>query len=217
MIKRKTADIFWRLLKFFRTGPLMLWIHPKSALLRVGWFQSFHTKRVIDKQGNEIPWWTYPFIDFLEERLQNEFRILEYGCGGSTIWLSQRVKEIVSIEDNEKWSEITKSKVKPAANIILVKDIHDFKSYNAKIKGSFNIIIIDNMGNRMKCAVNSLPYLADDGVVIWDNTDGPDWSEIKEFFALKGFSEISFSGMVAQELSLSRTTVFYRQENCLGL
>jgi SAM-dependent methyltransferase len=216
-MNRKTAYILWNLLKFFRTGPLMLWIHPSSALLKVGWFQSFHSKKVIDKQGNEIPWWTYPFIDFFEGRIKKEFRVLEFGCGGSTIWLSKRVKEIVSIEDNQKWSEFIGKKLNGGSNLILVRDIHDFNSYNDRIQGTFDIIIIDNMGNRMRCAVNSLPYLSDTGVVVWDNTDGPDWPEIRNFFTMKGFAEISFTGMVAQELSLSRTTVFYRQGNCLSI
>jgi hypothetical protein len=211
----KTAIFLWKILKFFRTGPLMLFIHPKSALLKTGWFRSFHSQRVIDKNGNDIPWWTYPFIDFIDERLNKRLRVLEFGCGGSTIWLNRRVKEIVSVENNSAWAEVIKKKIGSGVNIISVEEIEDIKSYIHRIEGLFDIIIIDNQGNRMKCAINSIPLLNNGGVVIWDNTDGDDWPAIKQFFSQMNFFEISFSGMVAQELSLSRTTLFYRQDNCL--
>lgn len=207
----------WNILKIMHLGPLMLYIHPKSALKRLGWFKSFHKKSVIDKHGNPIPWWTYSFIDFLGDRLSDNFRILEFGCGGSTIWLSFRVKEVVSFEDYPEWASKTRKKIGGGSKIIDVKDIYDFESYQENIIGKFDVLIIDNLGNRMECAVKNLIHLNDEGVVIWDNTDGSDWSDIKQFFTIKGFKEISFTGMVAQELSYNRTTVFYREKNCLNI
>ncbi|MDF1561297.1 MAG: hypothetical protein P1P83_13990, partial [Bacteroidales bacterium] len=81
----------------------------------------------------------------------------------------------------------------------------------------FDILIIDNLGNRMQCAIHNLKHLKADGVVVWDNTDGPDWGAIKLYMENHGFREVSFTGMVAQELSLSRTTIFYKANNCLNI
>ena len=77
-------------------------------------------------------------------------------------------------------------------------------------------MIID-AGDRISCGKNSIKFLNDSGVVMWDNTDGKDWPEIKEIFTKQSFKEISFTGMIPQEFMLSRTTIFYRKNNCLKI
>lgn len=207
----------WNLIKLLHLGSLVLFIHPKSALRQLGWFKSFHQKKVIDKKGNPIPWWTYSFIDFIKDRLTKNFRVLEFGCGGSTIWLSFRVKEVLSFEDFQTWADKTRNKISDSSKIIDVKSISDFNSYKDKIAGLFDILIIDNLGDRMECVKRNLSYLKDDGVIIWDNTNGPDWRTIKSYMSNQGYKEISFTGMVAQELSYSKTTLFYKDKNCFNI
>jgi hypothetical protein len=209
--------IIWLLIRGLRLGPLILLVHPKSALRDLGWFASFTKRRSIDKLGSPIPWWTYGFISFLAPRLKNTFRALEFGCGASSIWLGKRVKEIVSIENHALWAAEIEKQATPNVFIQRVVKITDFDSYIKNIAGLFQIIIVDNEGSRMECAKRSLDLLADDGVLIWDNTNGPDWGTINSFMHVHGFREISFSGLTPQEIALSRTTVFYRANNCLGI
>ena len=154
----------------------------------------------------------------ISHRLTVEMRILEFGCGASTIFLSQRVKEVVSFEIDSEWAKKTRESIKNGAiKIIDVKDLSDYSSYLDMINGKYDILIIDNLGDRMQCAANNLRHLKDNGVVIWDNTDGPDWTDIKSFMSKHSYKEISFTGMVAQELSYSKTTLFYRENNCLNI
>lgn len=195
----------------------MLLVHPKSALKKYGWFKSFHLKKVINKNGDAIPWWTYSFIDFISDRLNSEMRVLEFGCGGSTIYLSSRVKEVVSIEDYQEWAEKTSKLIGSGSKIIVVSAIEKYFEYQNMIEGNFDILVIDNLGDRMKCVGLNLKYLNDSGVVIWDNTDGTDWCIIKNYMASYGFKDLSFSGMTAQELASSRTTLFYKEKNCLNI
>jgi hypothetical protein len=69
----------------------------------------------------------------------------------------------------------------------------------------------------METAKKHLKYLNEQGVVIWDNTDGPDWLVIKNYMSENGFKAISFTGMVPQELNMSKTTLFYKSNNCLNI
>ena len=56
----------------------------------------------IDADGNELPWYTYPSIEFLNGiDLSNE-SILEYGSANSTIYWPQKSLKITSIEDNSQ-------------------------------------------------------------------------------------------------------------------
>ncbi len=210
-------NFVWKLIRFMRLGPLMLYVHPKSALRRVGWFESFHKKKVVDSAGQAMPWWTYSFIDFISERLNDDLRVLEFGCGSSTIFLSKRVAEVVAVEDYPYWVKEIKGLIDASSRIIEVDSIDDYGGYKDSIEGQFDILIIDNLGNRMNCLLNNMGFLNSSGVVIWDNTDGPDWSEIKGYMNGVGFKDISFSGMTPQELALSRTTLFYRDVNCLSV
>ena len=210
-------NLIFNLLRKANLAFLLLAIHPRSALRTTGWFKSFRTKKVIDNNNMPIPWWTYSFIDFLKDRLNNKLKVLEFGCGYSTIWLSFIVNEVVALEDYPKWAKNIAGRISENSKIIGVKTITDFQDYAHHIKGKFDILIIDNLGNRIDCAMQNLTHLNSEGVVIWDNTDGPDWPDIKNLMANKGFKEISFTGMVAQELNQSKTTLFYRTENCLKI
>ena len=81
--------MLYSLLRKFGFSTILIRIHPKSALKKLGWFRSFKFKESIDHNGNPIPWWTYSIIDFLQERLNNKsIRVLEFGCGNSTVCLT---------------------------------------------------------------------------------------------------------------------------------
>ena len=209
--------LIWSVIRKLRLGAFLLFVHRKSALKELGWFVSFNRRQSVDKLGKPIPWWTYGFNAFLEPRLNNSLRVLEFGCGGSTIWLGARVGEVVSIENHVQWANQIKAKSSGNVIIRLVERITDFDSYIKSVHGVFQVVVVDCLGDRIECAKQSLALLADDGVVIWDNTDGPDWNTINGMMQSHGFREISFTGMTPQEVALGRTTVFYRSQNCLGI
>ena len=215
-IKKIFARRAWSLLRFSGMGPLLLRIHPKSALRKWGWFTSFRKKRSIDKSANPTPWWTYSAISFLKERLLPETKVLEFGSGGSTLWLCQFAAKVLSAEDDPEWAEYVKSNM-PANGEIVICDSYEAFITDHYFAEQYDLIIID-AGHRLNIGRKIFSLLSDRGVVLWDNTDGPDWIEIKSLFFSHGFSEISFSGMTAQEVALSRTTIFYRKgSNCLDI
>src|SRR4030095_1446538 len=54
----------------------------------------------------ELPWFSYGAIEFLENYLQNETRVFEFGSGGSTLFFAQRAQSVVAVEDNAHWCEL---------------------------------------------------------------------------------------------------------------
>lgn len=212
-------DSIWALIRSFRLGGLMLQVHPKSYLRNRGWFRSFSAKRSIDRKGAPIPWWSYGVIDFVEERLAKTMSVLDFGSGGSSVWLGARVAEVVTVENDHKWAVIVRSFIPENVHLIELpvpgKLVADDIPPPAGRK--FQLLIVDALANRIDCATAGLPFLAEDGVVLWDNTDGPDWLEIKGLMTARGFREISFNGIPPQEVSQSRTTIFYRSSNVFGI
>lgn len=205
----------WYLLRKLRLGGYLLQVHPKSFLNKRGWFRSFAERRAIDLEGNPIAWWCYAANDFVEERLLPSMKVLEFGSGSSTLWLSPKVHSIVSIENNASWVEKLKAEIGQNITLIYLAQpetlTHDH--FPTDSRTDFDLLIIDPLANRINCAKAGLPFLKSDGVVIWDNTDGSDWPEINALMANEGFKQISFTGLAAQEVALSRTTIFYRQNN----
>lgn len=210
-------NLIFNTLRKLHFGVFLLVLHPRSALREYGWFGSFRKKKVIDKHGKPIPWWTYSFIDFISDRLKPGMKVLEFGSGYSTIWLSNLGLYVDAVEDYPSWAAEISAKLNVSSKIISVNSIANYAEYSESLSDSYDILIIDNLGNRMECLLNTISHLNAAGVVIWDNTDGPDWPEIKRTLQNLDFREVSFSGMVAQELNNSKTTLFYRTNNCFGI
>lgn len=50
-----------------------------------------------------IPWYTYPAIEFLENKIDKNWKIFEFGSGQSTLWWAERVTEVISLESDQNW------------------------------------------------------------------------------------------------------------------
>lgn len=50
-----------------------------------------------------VPWITFEARDFLKRILKPEWSVFEYGSGGSTIFLSKRARQVVSVEHDAGW------------------------------------------------------------------------------------------------------------------
>jgi len=78
----------------------------------------------------EIPWFSYAAIDFLEDFIQPQMKVCEFGSGGSTLFFAKRANSVYSIEDNEKWFELVSDRLKQKAiaNVTLKLCPFDFKN-----------------------------------------------------------------------------------------
>lgn len=63
-------------------------------LSEIGWFESFKSLKSLDRNGNPIPWFSYPFIDFLTPRLSKELVLFEFGSGNSTLFFAEKLKKL---------------------------------------------------------------------------------------------------------------------------
>jgi hypothetical protein len=52
---------------------------------------------------NDMPWFNFEAIDFLDGLLNKHMRVFEYSSGGSTLFFSARVMQVVSVEHDETW------------------------------------------------------------------------------------------------------------------
>ena len=84
-------------------GEVRILANPAGVLRKLGWFRSVREKRSVDATGAPLPWFTYPAIEFISERLKPTQVVYEYGCGGSTVWFARHCDKIYSVEHIEEW------------------------------------------------------------------------------------------------------------------
>lgn len=208
---------------YFLTHPkalqMILSMKESGYLSDEGWFRSLDSGESVNKFGEPIPWFTYPAIDFLKERLNKNMTVFEYGSGSSTLFFADRVKEIISLETDKSWFEKIKSKLPSNASIILFDENNSAISYSNVIDSlnkKFDIIIVDAI-ERNEVLLSSINYLKEDGVIILDNSDRDEYRSTSDELKKFHFKRIDFWGIQAAYLNKTCTTIFYRTLNNLGI
>ena len=193
--------------------------HSLSPYLeKIGWFQSVEKRLPIDRDGNCLPWYTYPAISFLNGKIRSEMRVFEYGSGNSTLWWSRQVSSLTSCEHNLGWFNSLKARIPSNVDYIYC-ELDYGKHYCETIlayKDRFNIIVIDGR-DRVNCAKNSIGALKMDGVIIWDNSDRKKYQEGYSYLIQNGFRRLDFWGLGPINSYEWCTSIFYRDQNCLEI
>lgn len=124
-------------------------------------------------QSNK-PWFVMAAITRLEdELLQPGWSAFEWGCGYSTVWLSQWCGSAVSVEHDSSWvlqtqKELDKYDIK---NVTLIQaDLGG--PYESAIDeyDEFDLIFIDGR-NRAACLAHAPAHLRSGGVLVIDNSE----------------------------------------------
>lgn len=53
---------------------------------------------------NRIPWITFEAREFIQAGLRQDMTVFEYGTGGSTLFFADRVRRVVSVENDAEWA-----------------------------------------------------------------------------------------------------------------
>ncbi|MGF7216819.1 hypothetical protein GGR92_002986 [Spirosoma lacussanchae] len=225
--------IFWDVATSLHIASVIRLVSSKDSYLRdQGWFKSVNKAKSVGKKGEPLPWLTYPFINFIEPRLNQTLTMFEYGSGNSTLWFAQRVGEIDSVEHDKAWFNEIAPKM-PANAKLTLREVDTAENYSAitfmsftdevpyslevKSKGKlYDIILIDGI-YRNNSVSNSVSVLNPTGVIIIDNVDYVESNESTEFLKSQGFRRVDFWGMCPLVYHDSCTAIFYKDNNCLGL
>ncbi len=184
-------------------------------LIDTGWLKSFNDKKSVDKDGNPIPWITYPAIDFIESKINNTMSVFEFGSGASTQWWSRHVKQVDAVEHNADWFNTVSSTKPDNASIFLCCD----DAYFSKISDTgskYDIIVIDGQ-DRNRCTVTAMAALKKNGIIIWDDSEREEYRPSFELLRQAGFKRIFFTGLSPIYNNKVETSIFYRVDNCLGI
>jgi hypothetical protein len=173
-----------------------------------GWLKSRRAGRCVDAQGEPVPWYTYPAIDFIRQLDVRELTVFEYGSGFSTLFWAKRARSIVSIEADEKWFAEISSRTPTNTELILAST--DVDSYAKKIveHGTFDIIVIDGTGEtRLACSRLAPRHLNPRGFIILDNSDL--WLESAAALRSSDLIQVDFTGLSPLGRHWHTTSLFF--------
>ena len=191
---------------------------PEGYLTKVGWLKSINEHMPVDKDGKPLPWYTYPFIEFINQRINSSMRIFEYGSGNSTLWWSDRVASLVACEHDEDWFKTISKKIPATVNYrhIRLQYGGEYCKLISSFTSEFDCVIIDGR-DRVNCAMNAIGALKENGIIIWDNSDRKSYEEGYSFLLNNEFKRIDFWGIGPINTYSWCTSIFYRETNCLGI
>lgn len=80
----------------------LIYQFAQEYLEKRGWFRSGDGL----PRNNEglVPWITYPAFRQLQRIIKPDWRVFEYGCGGSSLWWAKHVAEVFSVEHDAAWA-----------------------------------------------------------------------------------------------------------------
>jgi precorrin-6B methylase 2 len=185
-----------------------------------GWWESVKTKKPVDASGEPLPWYCYPFIHFLEQRLGtrdlSRLRVFEFGSGNSTLWWANRVSEVMAVEDNRNWYEYVRKKLPSNVDYQLAETEGQYVGCLSQSASSFEIIVLDG-SYREKCLEHATEHLTDDGVLVVDNSDWDSLTVSLRNIEQRGFRRLEFYGLGPMNGHPWGTSVLYREMNVLGI
>jgi len=190
----------------------------KGYLYDIGWIHSFEKRMPIDQNGNPLPWVTYSFINFIENRLDKTMDIFEYGVGNSTLWYSKRVNSVISVEHDKKWFEKMRQLVPNNVKIYYqsLENENAYSKFPSFLKKKFDIIIIDGR-ERVNCIKNSINFLKKGGIIVLDDSERLEYKEGINFLLENGYKKIDLWGISPGTFYNKCTTIFYKEKNCIGI
>jgi hypothetical protein len=215
--KKFVKTIFIKLLEVSGTYSLYM-IRTRGPIKDAGWFGSFRRKESIDNNGQPIPWFTYPAIDFLAKYDFSDCKIFEWGAGSSTKWWAKNASSVIACEHDVDWYRNVKNEELKNVQIMHVNlnDRARYENILDEISEKFDVIVIDGR-RRVECAKSAAAYLSKRGVIIFDNSDRERYDEGLVFLRENGFRQIPFSGLVPGVCSKNETSIFYRDGNIFKL
>lgn len=110
-----------------------------AYLRNKGWQKSLSVGGSVARDATPIPWITYPATMMLQRIAAPDHKVLEYGCGNSSLWWSRRVQSIVAVEHDKAWAEKV-SAAAPENLAIVVKE----RSAAAPISELVEQFFVDN-------------------------------------------------------------------------
>jgi hypothetical protein len=213
-------NIFNKLIKFIllniigkRKISAIANMYEVSSSIRIlendlGHYLSIEKQVPVDKDGNPLPWYTYPAIEYIRQFDLSGKSIFEWGSGNSSLFFAKRAKFVISVEDDKTWYENSFNFKLDNQEICFAKDA-EYINCISRFGKKFDIIIIDGK-YRSECAKVAPNFLNEGGFIILDNSDW--YKNTAKHLREQNYIQIDFHGFGPVN-QYNWTTSFFMNRN----
>ena len=136
-----------------------------------GHWESRKRSAVINSDGQPIPWYSYPALEYLDQIDFSDKTVFEWGAGYSSLYWARVAKRVTSIEDDMGWFQKLEEDRPCNLTIHLIQNKRQYINAIAATGPKYDVIIIDG-SYRYGCACIAPRYLAGGGgLIVLDNSD----------------------------------------------
>jgi precorrin-6B methylase 2 len=168
-----------------------------------------------DKDGNPLPWYTYPAIEYLSQFDYSDKKVFEFGCGYSSLFWAKRAKSVISIEDNLSYYDRWKKEFNESNLEVRWRDEGEiYENAIFEDDEKYDLIVIDGK-RRAECTAAAIVSLLENGMIILDDSDRINTSDeyVESVAKLKqaDLIQIDFYGFCPMNSYTKCTSVFLRR------
>jgi hypothetical protein len=177
----------------------------RILLVDYGFLRSIAGRAPVDARGRELPWYSYPAIEYITQLDFSDAAVFEFGAGYSSLFWARRARRVVSVEEDEAWYREVVGRLPPHCEVRFEPDLDRYADAILATGERFDVIVIDG-GDRYKCAQRVGRALKPGGLVILDNSD---WApESSRVLRALGLIEVDMFGFTPGN-SFTGATSFY--------
>ena len=182
--------------------PVLIARNPSAARDALGWLGSLVGDQRLEPIEARRPWMNYGGQRWLARTVKAGWRVLEYGSGGSTLWLEDRGCETIAIEHDPEWADLVERHCNGRTTLIR-RQLGE--GYATPPDGTFDLVIVDGR-RRVECALAAWERLHPGGWLVLDNSGRAHYTDV--FEALGPGHTVS--GVVPHRTYVDQTTVWQR-------
>jgi len=210
--------LFLRFIKFLLT-------HPGSFRFLGQWMRYKFFFRGKDFILAGMPWMNFEVNQWLRSYLKKGMILFEWGSGGSTLFFSDLVDQVISVEYDEAYFEFVKKQLAGKENVELILEkpqgkgefrsfspghIHSFfdkyvKTIEKYPDRYFDVIVVDGR-QRNQCFKLALNKVKEDGIIVFDNFEREFYKKSQHYPGLK---HLLFEGLMPFNYTIGTTAIFY--------
>ena len=211
----------------------MNFLYQRFVANKKSWVLSNKLGLAVDDNSQNIPWFNYLAVDFLQKYCQknSNLTVFEFGCGSSTLFFQKYSYLTFSLETNETWFKIITKQLANinagqwsanyfsnqndfvGATVFLLENAYQNPNYyhflanNFQSKQQFDIILVDSF-HRKQCVLHSLEFLKPNGLLIVDDFERKNYHTIAQYLEKQGFYCQNFIDLAVGQLKIKQTAIF---------
>jgi predicted O-methyltransferase YrrM len=147
------------------------------------------------------PWLTFGSLMTLEYIITKDFKVLEFGSGGSTVFWARNCASVKSFETKPEWFESVKKRTEEFTNVELTLGTEQeiLEAIKKETDNTYDLVLVDNEPRhtqRLLLANAAVPKIKSGGWIIIDNYLRFGMSQFKyPSKIVYTFDEIGYRGM----------------------